>query len=98
MFIFQFERVASGNRGNDDVKALELILTLKGLAAEILETMPASCRNSYNDSKVTLQSKFDDEHERELYRMGLGCRAQEANASLQAFVMRVERLVQFVDG
>ena len=31
---------------------MELILALKGVAAEILETMPASCRNSYNDIMV----------------------------------------------
>ena len=46
-------------------KALELILALKGAAAEILETMPASFRNNYNELMVALQSKFGDERKRE---------------------------------
>ena len=73
--------------------ALELILALKGVAAEILETMPASRRNNYNDLKVALHRRF--EHIRELYRMELRCPTQKALESLQAFAMEVERLVQF---
>ena len=73
---------------------MELILALKGAAVEILETMPASCRNNYNDIIVALQRRFDDEHKRELYRMELRCSAQTANESLQTFAMEGERLVQ----
>ena len=48
VFKFQFETVASRN-GWDDDEALELIPALKGVAAEILQTMPASHTNNYND-------------------------------------------------
>ena len=68
---------------------------LKGIAAEILDTMPASCRNNY-DLMVALQRKFGDERKREVYRMELRRRAQKANESLQAFVVEVERLVQLI--
>ena len=88
--LFQFETVASRNGWSDDEKALELILALKGVAAEILETMPTSRRNNYNDLMVAIQREFDDVHKRDLYR---NCRAQKANESLQAFAMVVERLV-----
>ena len=94
IFKFQFE-TASRNGRDDDEKALELILAMKGMPAEILETMPASRRNNYNDFMVALQRKFGDEHKRELYCMELKYRAQKANESLQAFAMEVERLVQF---
>ena len=47
VFKFQFETIVSRN-GWDDEKALELILALKGVAAEILETMPASRSNNYD--------------------------------------------------
>ena len=68
---------------------------LKGVAADILATLSASCRNNdYTDLKVALQRKFGDEHKRELYRMELKCHAQKANESLQAFVMEVDRLVE----
>ena len=94
VFKFQFETVASRNGWDDEEKALELILALKGVAAQILETMPASSRNNYTDLMAALQRKFGDEHKRELYRMELRCRTQKADESLQAFAMEVERLVQ----
>ena len=59
---------------------MELILALKGVATEILETMPASRRNNYNDLMVALQRKFGDEYKRELYCMEL--RYKKANESL----------------
>ena len=45
---------------------------------------------------VALQRKFGDEHKRELYRMELRCRAQKVNESLQAFAIKVEKLVQLI--
>ena len=49
VFQFQFETVANRNGWEDEEKAFELILALKGFTAEILETIPASRRNNYND-------------------------------------------------
>ena len=92
VFKFQFETVASRNEWDDNEKALELILPLKGAAAG--ESIPTSRRNNYNELMVALLRKFSDEYKRELYRMELRCRAQKANESLQAFAVEVERLVQ----
>ena len=47
-------RLAGRNEWNDEEKALELILALKGFADEILETMPASRRKNYNYLMVAL--------------------------------------------
>ena len=56
---------------------------LKGVAADILATLSASCRNNdYTDLKVALQRKFGDEHKRELYRMELRSSTQKANERL----------------
>ena len=60
-------------------QALELILALKGVAAEILETIPTSRRNNYSVLMLALQRKFGNEHKRELYRVELKCREQKAN-------------------
>ena len=38
-----------------------IILRLKGAAVELLETMPTSRRNNYNELMVALQYKFGDE-------------------------------------
>ena len=82
VFKFQFETVAIRNGWDDVDKALELIPALRGVPTDILEAMPASRRNNYND----LKRKFSDEYKRELYRIELRCRAEKAN--------EVERLVQ----
>ena len=67
MFKFQFETVANRNGWDDDAKALELILALKRAAARILETIPTSRRNDYNELMVTLQRRFGVDHKRELF-------------------------------
>ena len=72
---------------------MELILALKGTAAGILETIPTSYRNNYNELMLALLRRFGVDHKRELYRMELRCRAQKANESLQAFAKEVYRLV-----
>ena len=94
LFKFQFETVVSRNGWDGAEKALKLILALKGAAAGILETLPTSRRNNYNELMVALQRKFGDEHKRKLYRMELMCRAQKSNESLQTFAMEVVRLTQ----
>ena len=66
VFKFQFESAASRNGWDNREKSLEVILALKVVAAEILETMPASCRNNYSDLMMALQRKFCDETKREL--------------------------------
>ena len=63
------------------------MLALKSAVAAILETMPASSRNNYNDIMVALQCRLGDKHKRELYRIVLRCRVQKVNKSLQAFAM-----------
>ena len=74
VFKFQFKTVASRNGLNDAENAVELILALKAAAAGILESIPSSRRNNYNELMVALQRKFGYEHKRQLYRMELRCR------------------------
>ena len=71
-----------------------LAMSIKSLAAEILETMPDSYRNKCNDLMVAFQRKFGDEHKRELRPTELRCRAQQTNKSLQAFAMEVAHLTR----
>ena len=73
---------------------MELILALKVVATEFLETMPASRRNNYNVLMMELQIKFDDAHKQELYGMELRCRTHKVNETIQADAMEVGRLVQ----
>ena len=76
---------------DDKENELEPIISLISVAAEILETVSASCRNKYNELMVALQRRFGDEHKRELE---LRICTQMANKSLPAFAMKIERLMQ----
>ena len=67
VFKFQFQTVANRNGWEDDEKTLELILAIKGAAAEILKTLPTSRRNNYNELMLALQRKFGYEHKRALH-------------------------------
>ena len=73
---------------------MEVILALKGVASEILEIMPASRRNNYNDLMAALQRKFGDDCKRQLYRIELRCRTQKTKESLKGYAVEVERLVE----
>lgn len=94
VFKFQFDTVASKNGWSSEETAIELILALKGTAAEVLETVPVDSRNDYNVIMTALQRKYGGEHKKDIYRMELRGRAQKANESLQDFAMEIERLVQ----
>ena len=91
VFKFQFDTVANRNGWEDDEKAVELILALKGAA--ILEIIPTSRRKNYSELMLALQRRFGDDHKREMYRKEIRCQLQNANEPLQASAMEVERLM-----
>ncbi|XP_065356251.1 uncharacterized protein LOC135950648 [Calliphora vicina] len=94
VFKFQFDTVAVRNMWNNEEKAIELILALKGNAAVVLESVPASNRNCYDDIMEAVQRKYGGEHKKELYRMELRGRVQKPNETLQDFALEIERLLQ----
>ncbi|KNC24086.1 hypothetical protein FF38_06325 [Lucilia cuprina] len=69
---------APRNMWNNEEKALELILALKENASVVLESVPVSSRNNYDDIMEALQRKYGGEHKKELYRMQLRGRVQKA--------------------
>ncbi|GBP02819.1 hypothetical protein EVAR_71251_1 [Eumeta japonica] len=62
--------------------------------AEVLETVPASCRNNYEDIVAALQRKYGGEHRKEIHRVELRGRVQKMNETLQDYALEIERLVQ----
>ncbi|KNC24232.1 hypothetical protein FF38_03285 [Lucilia cuprina] len=79
---------------NNEEKAIELILALKGNASVVLESVPVSNRNNYDNIMEALQRKYGGEHKQELYRMELRGRVQNSNETLQDFALEIERLLQ----
>ncbi|XP_075168511.1 uncharacterized protein LOC142240690 [Haematobia irritans] len=93
VFKFQFEMVACRNLWNDNDKAIELLLALKGNAADVIQSIPAASRNNYNEVIAALQRKYGGEHKQDIFRMELRGRVQKSNETLQDFATEVERLV-----
>ncbi|XP_075157143.1 uncharacterized protein LOC142230381 [Haematobia irritans] len=85
VFKFQYEMVASRNLWNDDDKAIELLLALKGNAADVIQSIPAASRNNYNEVIAALQRKYGGEHKQDVFKMELRGRVQKSNATLQDF-------------
>ena len=54
----QFEKVAMRNAWFIEEKALQLILALKGNAAEILESLPSSRRDNFDEIMTALHRKY----------------------------------------
>lgn len=92
IFKFQFEMVAGRNLWSDDDKAIELILSLKGVAAEVLQAIPIGSRKNYGEVISALQRKYGGEYKQDVYRMELRGRVQKLNETLQDFATEVERL------
>uniref|UniRef100_A0A1I8Q3Y0 Peptidase A2 domain-containing protein n=1 Tax=Stomoxys calcitrans TaxID=35570 RepID=A0A1I8Q3Y0_STOCA len=93
VFKFQFETIAVKNSWNDYDKAIELLLALKGSAAEVLQSIPVSPRNNYEEVIASLQRKYEGEQKQDRNRMELRGRVQKLNETLQDFATEVERLV-----
>ncbi|KNC22610.1 hypothetical protein FF38_09205 [Lucilia cuprina] len=58
---FLFDTVATRNMWNNEEKAIDLILALKGNASVVFESVPVSSRNNYYDIMETLQRKYGGE-------------------------------------
>lgn len=84
--------VAGRNLWNDDDKAIELILSLEGVAAEVLQSIPIASRKNYEEVISALQRKYGGEYKQDVYRMELRGRVQKPNETLQDFATEVERL------
>ena len=85
--------MASRNLWSDNDKAIELLLALKGSAAEVIQSIPAASRNNYGEVIAAMQRKYGGEHKQDIFRMELRGRVQKSNDILQDFATEVERLV-----
>ena len=69
-------------------------MALKWNAAEILESLPSSSRDNFDEIMTALNRKYAGEHKVEIYRMELSGRMQKTGESLEDFALQIERLVQ----
>ncbi|GBN91989.1 hypothetical protein AVEN_149135-1 [Araneus ventricosus] len=93
VFKTQFDVVSSTNGWTDFVKASQLVASLRGSAAEVLQGIPADKLTDLTIIEKALESRFGDSHLTQFYRTELKTRRQKPGESLQELAADVERLM-----
>ncbi|GBN24594.1 Retrovirus-related Pol polyprotein from transposon 297, partial [Araneus ventricosus] len=93
VFKTQFDVVSSTNGWTDSVKASQLVASLRGSAAEVLQGIPPDKLTDLTTIEKALESRFGDSHLTQFYRTELKTRRQKPGESLQELAADVERLM-----
>ncbi|GFU60357.1 uncharacterized protein TNCV_3308051 [Trichonephila clavipes] len=76
----------------EEVKACQLAVSLRGKAAEILQTLPDTKRLNLNSLYNALDLGFGQKYSKEYARLKMKTRLQKTGESLQEYASEVERL------
>ncbi|GBN09566.1 hypothetical protein AVEN_143854-1 [Araneus ventricosus] len=93
VFKTQFDVVSSTNGWTDFVKASQLVASLRGSAAEVLQGIPADKLTDLTTIEKALEYRFGDSHLTQFYRTELKTRRQKPGENLQELSADVERLM-----
>ncbi|GBN36695.1 hypothetical protein AVEN_51280-1 [Araneus ventricosus] len=93
VFKTQFDVVSSANGWNNRVKASQLVASLRGTAAEVLQGIPSDKLTDLMSIENALEARFGDSHLTQFYRTELKTRRQKPGESLQALAADVKRLM-----
>ncbi|XP_049312637.1 uncharacterized protein LOC125778503 [Bactrocera dorsalis] len=97
IFKLQFEKTAMANNWNAADKVASLFVSLKGPAAEILQTIPDCERDNYEALMSAIERRYGSEHRKQVYQIELQNRGQKMNESLQEFATEIERLAHLAN-
>ncbi|XP_049308039.1 uncharacterized protein LOC125777350 [Bactrocera dorsalis] len=97
IFKLQFEKTATANNWNAADKVASLFVSLKGPAAEILQTIPDCERDNYEALMSAIERRYGSEHRKQIYQIELQNRGQKMNESLQEFATEIERLAHLAN-
>ncbi|GBN81288.1 hypothetical protein AVEN_143461-1 [Araneus ventricosus] len=92
-FQTQFDVVSSANGWNNRVKASQLVASLRGTAAEVLQGISSDKLTDLMTIENALEARFGDSHLTQFYRTELKTRRQKPGESLQVLAADVERLM-----
>ncbi|GBM50746.1 hypothetical protein AVEN_144168-1 [Araneus ventricosus] len=93
VFKTQLDVVSSTNGWTDFVKANQLVATLRGSEAEVLQGIPTDKLTNLTTFEKALKSGFGDNHLVQLYGIELKTRRKKPGESLQVLAANVARLM-----
>ncbi|GFW53871.1 uncharacterized protein TNCV_2446631 [Trichonephila clavipes] len=88
----QFSIISEANRWTEGVKACQLAASLRGEAAEILQTLPDTERLNLNSLYNALDLRFSQKYSKDYTRLQMKTRLRKTGESLQEYTSEVERL------
>ncbi|KAK9885731.1 hypothetical protein WA026_012500 [Henosepilachna vigintioctopunctata] len=94
VFKKEFEAAAQINGWNDKIKAVDLILSLRGKTADVLQKASERDQEDYLLLMKALGSRYGDNHKEMLHQAQLEVRCQQHNERLQEFHADIERLTR----
>ncbi|GBM19356.1 hypothetical protein AVEN_94469-1 [Araneus ventricosus] len=93
VFKTQFDVVSSANGWNNRVKASQLVASLRGSAAEVLQGIPSDKLMDLTTIEKALEARFGDSHLTQFCRTELKTRRQKPGESLHVLEADMERLM-----
>ncbi|GFS70023.1 uncharacterized protein TNCV_748001 [Trichonephila clavipes] len=92
MYKTQFCIISEANGWNEGVRACQLVASLRGEAAEVLQSLPDIERLNLNSLYSALDLWFNQKYSKEYARLQMKTRLQKTGESLQEYASEVERL------
>ncbi|KAJ8950719.1 hypothetical protein NQ318_012800 [Aromia moschata] len=93
MYRRQFEAAAKANGWTPQEMATSLVISLRGQALEILQSIPEEQQNDYNRIVGALEIRYGHKYLRQVYQSQIKSRQQRSNESLQEYEADIERLI-----
>ncbi|GBN63413.1 hypothetical protein AVEN_252011-1 [Araneus ventricosus] len=93
VFKAQCDVVSSANGWTGPVKAIQLVVSLRGSAAEVLQGIDSDKLTDLTAVEKALDALFGDSHLTQFYRTELKTRRQKPGDTLQVLAADVERLM-----
>ncbi|GBN40028.1 Retrovirus-related Pol polyprotein from transposon 297 [Araneus ventricosus] len=93
VFKTQFDVVSSANGWNNRMKASQLVASLRGSEAEVLQGIPSDKLTDLMTIENALEARFGDSHLTQFYRTESKTRRQKPGESLRVLAADVERLM-----
>ncbi|KAJ8935812.1 hypothetical protein NQ318_023366 [Aromia moschata] len=93
MYRRQFEAAAKANGWTSQEMATSLVISLRGQALEILQSIPEELQNDYDRIIGALEIRYGHKYLPQVYQSQIKSRQQRSNESLQEYEADIERLI-----
>ncbi|KAJ8944263.1 hypothetical protein NQ318_013675 [Aromia moschata] len=93
MYRRQFEAAAKANGWTPQEMTTSLVISLRGQALEILQSIPEEQQNDYDRIVGALEIRYGHKYLRQVYQSQIKSRQQRSNESLQEYEADIERLI-----